>query len=127
MPQRRFGTSRVRRRPEQRPTQRGASDSPDCRDDVNLFAPPELFRRAKIDRAQDHAGRIAFEFDVAEFACGAFLDAVAQPQELLLALGRRVRDEPSIWSIASVEMAQVTLAWSFFIVNSTTIRLKSYS
>src|SRR5258707_12343070 len=50
---------------------------------------PSLHRLPKIDRAQDHAGRIALQFDIAEFARGAFLDAVAQALELLLALCRR--------------------------------------
>ena len=36
-----------------------------------------------------------------------------------------VREEPSSASIASVEMAQATLASSFFMVKRTTIRLKS--
>src|ERR1700735_4877767 len=45
--------------------------------------------RAKIDGAQDYARRVALQFDIAEFPRGAFLDAVAQPQELLLALRRR--------------------------------------
>src|ERR1700687_1511881 len=53
--------------------------------------PRSLHRRAKIDRAQDHAGRIAFQFDVAEFPRRARLDAVAQSQELLLTLGSPVR------------------------------------
>src|ERR1700733_14670372 len=41
-------------------------------------------RRAEIDAAQDDAGRIALEFDIEKLSRGAFLDAVAQPQELLL-------------------------------------------
>jgi hypothetical protein len=48
-----------------------------------------IHRHPKIDRAQDRAGRIAFQFDVAESPRGARLDAVAQPQELLFALGCR--------------------------------------
>src|SRR6201991_5336336 len=50
---------------------------------------PSGERRAEIDAAQDHAGRIALEFDIEKLSRGAFLDAVAQPQELLLALLRR--------------------------------------
>jgi hypothetical protein len=46
-----------------------------------------LHRRAKIDRAQDHAGWIALQFDVAEFARRAFLDAGAQAPELQRAPG----------------------------------------
>jgi hypothetical protein len=47
---------------------------------VQQLAPPPLLlhRHPKIDRAEDHAGRIALQFDIAEFACGAFLDAGAQ-------------------------------------------------
>src|SRR3979409_2099360 len=56
---------------------------------IKRLARNSYSRRAKIDRAQDHAGRIALQFDIAEFPRRALLDAVAQPQELLLALGRR--------------------------------------
>ncbi len=42
-----------------------------------------LPRHAKINRALDHTGgRIALQFDIAEFARGAALDAVAQAHEL---------------------------------------------
>ena len=82
-------------------------------------------RRAEIDATQDDAGRIALEFDIEKFPRRAFLDAVAQPQELLLALLRSDPGGSSSRSMASVEMAQGTSVLSFIIVNSTTMRLKS--
>jgi hypothetical protein len=52
-----------------------------------LIPHPRLPRHAKINRAQDHAGGIALQFDIAEFARGAGSDAVAQAHELVRAPG----------------------------------------
>ena len=81
--------------------------------------------RTKIDAAQNDARGVALKLEVKKFPRRAFLDPVAQSQELLFPLVGCFLVEPSMRSIASVLTAHGTSTFSFIIVNNTTIRLKS--
>jgi hypothetical protein len=77
-----------------------------------LIPHPLLHRLAKIDRAGSRRG-IALQFDIAEFARGASLDAVTQAHELQRApgLGSSVlsNTRPGIFVPEAVRHSQATI------------------
>jgi hypothetical protein len=85
-------------------------------------------RRAEINRAQDHAGGLPSSSTSLNFRAARSSIPVAQSQELLFALSqpRSRRTFKLIHRVGGDGAGNVGLG-SFFIVNSTTIRLKSYS